>query len=137
MAQMTVVSKVPSFLFSEDDVISRSYNSPPWSDTLTASPFKSERILLSSSLADTGWLRNKWRFLTWRQGGFVVCAFGPPLARRILDPHPRRPVLPGKNQCPSNSVFSVGIRPKVARSAVRSEERRVGKECRSRWSPYH
>ena len=21
--------------------------------------------------------------------------------------------------------------------AVRSEERRVGKECRSRWSPYH
>src|SRR2546430_13307967 len=25
----------------------------------------------------------------------------------------------------------------VARSAARSEERRVGKECRSRWSPYH
>ena len=23
------------------------------------------------------------------------------------------------------------------RSASRSEERRVGKECRSRWSPYH
>ena len=23
------------------------------------------------------------------------------------------------------------------RGAVRSEERRVGKECRSRWSPYH
>ena len=23
------------------------------------------------------------------------------------------------------------------RAAVRSEERRVGKECRSRWSPYH
>ena len=22
-------------------------------------------------------------------------------------------------------------------SATRSEERRVGKECRSRWSPYH
>ena len=26
-----------------------------------------------------------------------------------------------------------GFNPKV----VRSEERRVGKECRSRWSPYH
>ena len=26
--------------------------------------------------------------------------------------------------------------PKIYRS-VRSEERRVGKECRSRWSPYH
>src|SRR5882762_12000909 len=25
----------------------------------------------------------------------------------------------------------------VARDAQRSEERRVGKECRSRWSPYH
>ena len=24
-----------------------------------------------------------------------------------------------------------------ALAAVRSEERRVGKECRSRWSPYH
>src|SRR5256885_7949682 len=23
------------------------------------------------------------------------------------------------------------------KSAIRSEERRVGKECRSRWSPYH
>ena len=25
----------------------------------------------------------------------------------------------------------------VIRQLVRSEERRVGKECRSRWSPYH
>src|SRR3989454_3658309 len=25
----------------------------------------------------------------------------------------------------------------VAKTALRSEERRVGKECRSRWSPYH
>ena len=25
----------------------------------------------------------------------------------------------------------------VAKSRLRSEERRVGKECRSRWSPYH
>ena len=29
-------------------------------------------------------------------------------------------------------VFSV-----VGGGAMRSEERRVGKECRSRWSPYH
>ena len=26
---------------------------------------------------------------------------------------------------------------RVSSDAVRSEERRVGKECRSRWSPYH
>ena len=25
----------------------------------------------------------------------------------------------------------------VIKEALRSEERRVGKECRSRWSPYH
>ena len=28
-------------------------------------------------------------------------------------------------------------RPKLLRRVYRSEERRVGKECRSRWSPYH
>src|SRR5258706_7604685 len=26
---------------------------------------------------------------------------------------------------------------RIAREKYRSEERRVGKECRSRWSPYH
>ena len=26
---------------------------------------------------------------------------------------------------------------KIRQDAERSEERRVGKECRSRWSPYH
>ena len=26
---------------------------------------------------------------------------------------------------------------RLMRNKVRSEERRVGKECRSRWSPYH
>ena len=27
--------------------------------------------------------------------------------------------------------------PNCVKEEVRSEERRVGKECRSRWSPYH
>ena len=40
------------------------------------------------------------------------------------------------------SVFSVGMiidkhRRFGSASRQRSEERRVGKECRSRWSPYH
>src|SRR2546422_11277433 len=30
-----------------------------------------------------------------------------------------------------------GLVPQLARENRRSEERRVGKECRSRWSPYH
>src|SRR5258708_38543290 len=29
------------------------------------------------------------------------------------------------------------VEPVLATSGDRSEERRVGKECRSRWSPYH
>ena len=39
-----------------------------------------------------------------------------------------------------NEVFNAllfGYRDDVEKYASRSEERRVGKECRSRWSPYH
>ena len=32
---------------------------------------------------------------------------------------------------------AVGYGPKTLQRVLRSEERRVGKECRSRWSPYH
>src|SRR5256885_16693271 len=34
-------------------------------------------------------------------------------------------------------VFGIGQACAKRQRAVRSEERRVGKECRSRWSPYH
>ena len=37
----------------------------------------------------------------------------------------------------SNSSFDVRIVGRVETVGGRSEERRVGKECRSRWSPYH
>src|SRR3989449_7598072 len=42
-------------------------------------------------------------------------------------PHARRPAWPG-------GADETGC---AGRGATRSEERRVGKECRSRWSPYH
>jgi len=35
----------------------------------------------------------------------------------------------------TQSTLSAGLR--ELESLLRSEERRVGKECRSRWSPYH
>src|SRR3712207_5478229 len=35
------------------------------------------------------------------------------------------------------SVYRVALAWHLAQADVRSEERRVGKECRSRWSPYH
>ena len=31
----------------------------------------------------------------------------------------------------------VNVRDFIQKNYTRSEERRVGKECRSRWSPYH
>ena len=39
-----------------------------------------------------------------------------------------------KNICQTD--MSIG-KPYVKTTEFRSEERRVGKECRSRWSPYH
>ena len=33
--------------------------------------------------------------------------------------------------------IAAALRLKAKNHKVRSEERRVGKECRSRWSPYH
>ena len=36
-----------------------------------------------------------------------------------------------------DSVNTLINRGKMKRVRMRSEERRVGKECRSRWSPYH
>ena len=50
-------------------------------------------------------------------------------------------LLCGKNkdapQLPAAAVFAQFIDKKIVNELTRSEERRVGKECRSRWSPYH
>src|SRR5256885_4772187 len=37
----------------------------------------------------------------------------------------------------TNIITVANYGPAVATGIARSEERRVGKECRSRWSPYH
>src|SRR2546422_9722678 len=36
-----------------------------------------------------------------------------------------------------DGLYGAGSAPAVGWFAYRSEERRVGEECRSRWSPYH
>ena len=41
----------------------------------------------------------------------------------------------GESKCKVEAFFNLAKRGSV--SLLRSEERRVGKECRSRWSPYH
>ena len=60
-----------------------------------------------------------------------------------LAPIPHRPVPTNPNEFPlggreGSSIF-VAPHPVLPADVVRerSEERRVGKECRSRWSPYH
>ena len=35
------------------------------------------------------------------------------------------------------AVIATDVKAQDKREMFRSEERRVGKECRSRWSPYH
>ena len=42
----------------------------------------------------------------------------------------------GENRIPL-LYESAGIKKLISICSNRSEERRVGKECRSRWSPYH
>ena len=40
-----------------------------------------------------------------------------------------------KQAAPATTSRAVGVQARTLE--LRSEERRVGKECRSRWSPYH
>ena len=48
------------------------------------------------------------------------------------------PILDGSSSAFVYLLQSAGIQTQnAAKRAERSEERRVGKECRSRWSPYH
>src|ERR1039458_7111815 len=50
-------------------------------------------------------------------------------------PDSRKPKVKSGNNLWQHLRTSLSRRP--PKSAIRSEERRVGKECRSRWSPYH
>jgi len=50
---------------------------------------------------------------------------------------PGAPNFVVQNMPGASSVIAANYVFNVAKSDGRSEERRVGKECRSRWSPYH
>src|SRR3712207_1571062 len=43
----------------------------------------------------------------------------------------------GIRNAPRDALIADSVHPSMRGWAFRSEERRVGKECRSRWSPYH
>ena len=65
--------------------------------------------------------------------------------QRTIEITPKRGAIYDRNMhplamsVPVQSAFAVPseIGDNAAMAADRSEERRVGKECRSRWSPYH
>ena len=46
-------------------------------------------------------------------------------------------VLSGRELSMTNRLHKLSKVSGKSREGARSEERRVGKECRSRWSPYH
>src|SRR5574341_2512261 len=50
---------------------------------------------------------------------------------------PDRLLCAGARACDARAAWPAHAARLRYRSAPRSEERRVGKECRSRWSPYH
>ena len=55
----------------------------------------------------------------------------------LTDEHTRRLCLPALKELPAlKDAIEICIGAEDVHK-TRSEERRVGKECRSRWSPYH
>src|SRR5690348_552212 len=61
--------------------------------------------------------------------GIGNAALAPRITKQVIDVY-LKPLLIGKNPFDSEFIWQLMYR-------KRSEERRVGKECRSRWSPYH
>src|SRR5215471_11604386 len=66
-----------------------------------------------------------------------VAWFEPPKAAYGLDQGDSVTVVGQVRRRFFRSGGSTQSRTEVVAELVRSEERRVGKECRSRWSPYH
>ena len=93
---------------------------------------------LASDAATARWcrLQARWKEVTSAAGVFLdQLADTPPVGagaesgqpQAWVDTVPASPLIPD----------SRSAEPVVPEPGLRSEERRVGKECRSRWSPYH
>ena len=58
------------------------------------------------------------------------------IATTLINPNAIKLILPkSSNQLKDKAMTTISIQD--TGHGYRSEERRVGKECRSRWSPYH
>src|SRR5437016_1544497 len=78
-------------------------------------------VLASACLFDSPYLRKVAR-IDWWGLGLMVAGFG--CLQLVLDRGER------EDWFDSSTIVALAV-------VARSEERRVGKECRSRWSPYH
>src|SRR2546422_7025498 len=68
----------------------------------------------------------------WIRPAYILTDWIVEPIRRVVPP------LGGFDLSPLVAMFALSILRQVLLSLLRrSEERRVGKECRSRWSPYH
>ena len=69
----------------------------------------------------------------------LAAIFSAPLAAALVaQTPPDTSLLPFISvDSPVVAITNVTVIDGTGASAQRSEERRVGKECRSRWSPYH
>ena len=72
------------------------------------------------------------KYVTNSNAGEGLLFFGNTIVP-FIDKFPKDTIL-YKNHA---AGFSVPARSRSRQGLTRSEERRVGKECRSRWSPYH
>ena len=90
-------------------------------------------VLLGETLPDRGWVNDLAVRRPWRGRGL-----GEALLRHSFGEFYRRgqrTIALGVDS--QNLTGATRLYQRVGMRADRSEERRVGKECRSRWSPYH
>ena len=100
----------------------------------------SQNVLLIPFLERKGTKNVNFLWLGWTEGPRVsiigmiqtVTKYGP--ARGAV---PRGPGRFAMRRRFLGGVHPVSHKESTRRKPIRSEERRVGKECRSRWSPYH
>src|SRR2546430_9050002 len=89
-----------------------------------------EHVLTPNSLVYTGTIINRTRY----PARLFTLTAKVPAGMALAGPvHRVREQLKGRPDIAKDPPPHVGLQPNVDRS----EERRVGKECRSRWSPYH
>ena len=61
----------------------------------------------------------------------------PEMTAYVNEDHLQRIIADDPDRVPGVPEGAIAVRELPTSAGPRSEERRVGKECRSRWSPYH